>query len=604
MKLSDKLLGLPGREAPHPNSRVAQALKGAGPSASPEFDRINALPRRVLDLARVPDVTPVYWRGPCADPGCGIKALKPIQSAMLLDAAAMSGAFCPVGVGHGKTLASLLLPDAMGSQRAVLLVPPQLRDQLIKRDFPHYATHFTLPDLVGSGGRIFWGSKTSKLAYRNSIYVVAYTELSSVARGGILEQIQPDLIIADEAHNLCHKDAARTRRFLRYMRENPGVRFVAMSGTMTSASLKDYAHLIDLALRKNSPVPAGGKHFRELQAWADAIDADAQGPPGALAYFCQGQESIREGFRRRLVESFGVVATEESAVGNSLVIQIRRPAVPRPVQDALDTLASTWSWDGVDYEDGMAIARVAAQLSAGFFYRWIWSGPGGAMTDEDREWLDARNAWNRTVRQYLTWNNRPGMDSPAHLEAAAERGEWTPPEWFAWMPLRGRQEPAKQTVWVSDYLVQDAALWGAGGPSGGGGIIWTQDPPVGDALAALGLPYFGADSDAELLAATPATHPVIVCSIRAHRTGKNLQAWSRNLVVMPPASGEAWEQMIGRTHREGQKADTVMVDVNLHTPVASAAWVTARRKALYQEETLGQRQKLLFATVLDAEPGA
>ena len=69
------------------------------------------------------------------------------------------------------------------------------------------------------------------------------------------------------------------------------------------------------------------------------------------------------------------------------------------------------------------------------------------------------------------------------------------------------------------------------------------------------------------------TNPVLmltgreaVCaSPRAHGTGKNLQQFARNLVANPPSDGATWEQLIGRTHRQGQEADEVTVEVYRHT---------------------------------------
>jgi hypothetical protein len=67
----------------------------------------------------------------------------------------------------------------------------------------------------------------------------------------------------------------------------------------------------------------------------------------------------------------------------------------------------------------------------------------------------------------------------------------------------------------------------------------------------------------------------------------------RNLVANPPAGGDAWEQMLGRSHRAGQEADEVTVEVYRHTPEYKEAVQTARDLAGYIQGTFGGTQKLV-----------
>ena len=62
---------------------------------SGELERILALPRRVLDLEKVPDVTPLFRRDG------GSMCFWPIQSAALVEAAEANGLFAAVAVGCG-----------------------------------------------------------------------------------------------------------------------------------------------------------------------------------------------------------------------------------------------------------------------------------------------------------------------------------------------------------------------------------------------------------------------------------------------------------------------------------------------------------------------
>ena len=214
---------------------------------SSEFKRVEALPRRVLDPRAVQDLTG-YFRKPG-----GTMKLWPIQNAALIEAAEQNGLFAPIGVGIGKELVCLLLPEALDAKRAVLLIPSKLKRQVEHEAKTIYSKHFKLP--------------------LDRLTIVTYEELSNKNTADILEKLEPDLIIANEGHHLRNmlraKASARGRRFLRYMQEHPECRFCILSGTVTSRSINDYAGLIELALRKNSPLPRG---YREVNDWAGAID--------------------------------------------------------------------------------------------------------------------------------------------------------------------------------------------------------------------------------------------------------------------------------------------------------------------------------------------
>jgi hypothetical protein len=233
-------------------------------------------------------------------------------------------------------------------------------------------------------------------------------------------------------------------------------------------------------------------------------------------------------------------------------------------------------------------------MSQGFYYRWDW--PNG----EDTEWLEARSTWHRLVRNYLLHHNTPGMDSPALLATAAETGIWREGRaaFSAWSAVVMRPIPPTVPVWVDDSIVQFAAKWAKErARRKQRAIIWYEQRAMGEALSGIaGLPlYAGGDGDPD------EGEPIIVCSRSAYGTGKNLQAWSWNLVLCPMANGSQWEQLIGRTHRPGQLADEVFVELLVHTPELEGAWQSARKDALYMEQSTGAQQKILFGNVIDLE---
>ncbi len=572
----------------HHSSRVAQALARAGVAKTPELLRVVHLPRRKFDLSTYPDASILYAKDPCSVVGCqycrlGRPAMRPIQSAMVIEAAQNSGGFFNVGVGQGKTLASFLIHDAIEAYRTVLLVPPQLKTKTLRNDLPALQRHFKLPPIYEAGD--FKG--------QSGVFVIAYSELSQTKASDLLDKIQPDLIVADEAHNLRHRESARTRRFLRFMRKNP-CKFVAMTGSAMGKSILDFAHLIELALGANSPVPAD---YPSLTQWVDCIDKE-QTEIGALALMCDDDESPRQGFQRRFRETPGVISTTESAAGMPIELRIYNLQPPTSVQAALARLDKEWAWDGEEFDQTLEIIRLQRQLTQGFFYRAIWPG------SPDREWLDKRNAWKRAIRARLTHTNRVGADSPALLEAMAERKEWTPQEWFDWLGVRDRPEPGREAIEVDKWLVGVAHRWIKPDEPG---IIWVDSPVVGQWLQDSGIPFYGEGQDdavnalaeqclANKLAGTGQAIPTIALSIRAHNTGKNLQAWARNLVLYPMAANDAWEQLLGRTHRPGQMADVVEVDVVIGSESAKKAFESARTYARSVEDTTGQPQKLNLCT--------
>lgn len=546
------------------NGLVSEDWKPAGPQDTPEFRRINALPRRPFDLASYADLTPLYARPE------GALSLQPIQNAMLWEAEKADGLVANAAVGAGKTLTTLLLPDAMRAQRAVLLVPASVREQLLEEDIPFYGRHFVLP--------------------LERLTILTYEALSNDETMRALVAARPDLVICDEAHLLRDIGSARGKRFVRFVRANPGCRFAFLSGTITTRSIKDYAHFLEWALRKNSPLPL---RYHELTAWAETLDAgEHPAPAGAIAAWCGPFETAREGFQRRLAETCGVVITTAPSCDTTLTVRAVRPPLPPAVKGALTALATTWGYGSDLFDTAMEVYAAERQLAQGFYLRWDW--PGGV---EDDVWLIARAGWNRAVRQYLAHSNRAGMDSPRLLAEAAAAGRWPDGRdaWLAWDFVRGRRPPPIVVDWLDDYLVRYATDWAlARRAAGKRAIIWFENDAMGRALAARGIPaYYGGDTRA-LKAAAHAGEPVVAASRPAFHKGLNLQMYTAHLVLQCPANGAIWEQLLGRPHRQGQEQE-VEFDVVMNTAAARAAWAQSVRDAEYTFETQRQPQKLLLA---------
>lgn len=610
-------------QPPTPAPAIVEAfdprtLKGQAVGDSDDLRRVLALPRRErpsdTELLRIAaDLKARYGKGDvkceCLTkfrrPCCA--NLMPVQAWALHEAETVGGLLGPIGVGHGKTLLDMLVSMVAGSKTAVLLLPPNLKKQFLEVDWHYYGQHWHLPNLAG--GKFYTPG-------RPFLHVVAFSELSGAKSTELLDKLKPDTLIVDEAHSVRNRTASRTKRFLRYFKSHPDTKLFCWSGTLTSRSLKDYAHLAAFSLRHGAPVPLS---WPQVEAWAAALDpSDLPAPPGKLLQL--GGKDVRSGFQRRLVETAGVVSSGDTASCQaSLLINERPVEVPRVVQEHLDALEKSWARpDGEELVDALSKARCARELSCGFYYRWRW--PRGEPVHVIEAWLEARKEWHKELREKLK-TGKAHMDSPLLLTRAAirwydgytyirrdEHGNeierqvipphtrngplpiWASEHWLRWKEVRDTAKPETEAVWLDDWLVQDAAAWLAEGP----GICWYEFDAFGSAVyrASASSTYAGPGKDGDSTVIGLTGQERVVASIRAHGTGKNLQQFARSLVANPPSDGATWEQLLGRTHRAGQLADEVTYHVYRHTDAFRSAVERARDLSAYIEGTFGATQRL------------
>lgn len=561
---------------PTGNSNFAKAVRLAGVQRTKEFERVFHLPRRVLDLKNVPDLTDIFRHTEFCKGGCQLCAhgparLFPIQSAMIAEAVEMNGLFAGAAVGSGKELTALLLPGALESKMTLYFVKPALKHQLLQKDLPLYARHFTVAEPS------------------DSFKIVTYSDLSITKNAEMLDQYKPDLYILNEAQALRRTSAARTKRFLYSVKQNPHARHCVLTGTPVKSSVLDYAKLLQLALRGFCPLPL---EYTDLRDWALAIDPPNVAKtgfimrPGVLEQLCEEGESVQSGYRRRLVQTPGVVMSEEGSLGAPLILECERWIPDVVTTSALAELERKWCWDGVEYDEAAIVSEVRAQLAAGFYYKLDW--PGGVV---DTEWVEAKNAWAKFVRNY-TRRSIHGVDSPKLVWNACARGDLESTEFEAWKAVKHRKEPPKKTVWISswfvDRLIEEAKKLKHG-------IVWFDHGAIAEKLIERGFrkQLFVAGDNAAI---DNTTEPLIFATY-AHATGKNLQRYSQNLITEPPASNELWEQMIGRTHREGQLADEVygkvVMTCSTHENALIRAW-KEERDVVYA--TTWARRKLFIAS--------
>jgi hypothetical protein len=152
---------------------------------------------------------------------------------------------------------------------------------------------------------------------------------------------------------------------------------------------------------------------------------------------------------------------------------------------------------------------------------------------------------------------------------------------------------------VCDYKIRQAVKWAK---AQGKGIVWYWHQEVGQWLSEA-LPdavFFpaGKQSDRTLTANdAPAVlgDKILICSLPAHGTGKNLQYMANQLFLQMPINEMVMEQGIGRTHRKGQKADEVVVTTLISNDHDKMALGAVLNDAVYVSETMNQPQKVLIA---------
>jgi hypothetical protein len=596
----DNLLGdVWGKKAPE-NTADLERIIAVPRRPRPTDEQYQALVELVGGRLRLPPQTKCVckekFRRQC------ITHLNPIQAWALYEAGIANGLLGIIVVGGGKTALGFLTPMVVPDcKSAVLLVPPKLVDQL-KNEYQLWAQHWKVPSLLCPKG---WGMIQPG---RPAVHVIPTSQLSRDKAAVLLETLKPDLIIIDEAHKFRYPDTARTSRLLRYFAAHPATNLCAWSGSLTDKSIKDYAHLAHIALGPSSPLPLDKDALSE---WSMAIDPPAPGqdpaPPGALVELCSPGETLRDGYRRRLLDTRGVVATDHAGIGASLPVYERDPGeIPDAVDEAIRQVRSSMQRpDGEELIDAFSVSRCARELASGFYYRWTY--PRGEPVYLIEEWLRIRKDWHAELRRKLEARQQY-LDSPMMCAKAAVRyyqepkykgpmPTWRSQVWPAWREIRDQVKPKSEAVWIDDYLARDAAEWGLEH----NGIIWYEHSAFGRKVAELsGLPVHAGGVDAEARIKAERGDRSIIASLRSHGEGRDgLQfLFHEQLVANPPVSRKTggagrWEQLLGRLHRQGQQSDEVITYVYRHTWEMREAWDRALELARYVTGTMGSYQKLL-----------
>ena len=552
--------------------RIPRGLEQKVVRVTPDYQRIQKLPRRewqeAPELDQLVDLITQHCRTPA-----GQQKLRPVQAAALREIHDLRGGFLPIRVGGGKTLISLLSALLLDAQNPLLIVPAALVEKT-RIEARKLALHWRIPP----------------------IKILSYEKISRADRGWLAEQPH-DLVIADECHKLKSTGAGVTKQVRRLLqRKNPPM-FVCMSGSITARGIKDYRHLLVWALRDGAPVPRDP--FEGLM-WSLALDEkiedDQRADPGPLQELVPGAEGeteierARDAYRRRLVSTPGVVTTREDVPQVGLQLSVTQLPASPDVRAAMEYMRSTWCTpDDHPFETAIEMYMHANEIASGeFFYRWDPRPP--------EPWMAARKAWSKFCRSVLS--NSRTYDTPMHVVRAIMAGELDDGGLFqAWKDVEHTFKPNSVAVPLgdTDTVLRYAANWLRQNPDTG--LVWVQHRYAGERLSQLsGVPYFAREAKNKKGELIELHERSAIVSIQSCSTGRNLQRWNKNLVISPPTMGAVWEQLLGRTHRDGQEADEVSCEILLIVREQYQALYQAIRDADYTQRTTGQPQKLIYAT--------
>lgn len=573
----------------HPVDSILDGKHGNESTGAPidltdDLQRVLNLPQRDADSIAVLIAEPLSKR--LRRPG-GTMALLPLQALALAEAHDLGGLLALLPVGAGKTLITYLLPVLLGAVNPILLVPASLDKKVPGLDIQ--TTSKTRRDFA----------KLGKHWVGHANYTIISYELIS-RRPKLLDELDPDVIICDEADTLKNTKVACTRRVRRYLRDRSRagkpITFYALSGTLTNRSFKDWWHLQQWALPPQlHPLPYS---YPIVESWCAALDEklEKRRDPGELVRLLEDVpeetfdpekndtlSKIRTAFGYRLRRIPGVIGSAEGSQCNaSLRIECTDIHIP-VIDNALAEMRRTWCTPGgEEFSEASALWRHAREIANGFYYRWdppppLW-------------WLEPRREFHAFIRAILGASHT--LDTMKQVVDAHPTDQRV----IDWYAIKDGFKPNNVPVWFCNNVIADAAQWA----HVNNGLVWVEHTAVGQRLEEFyGLPYFsegGLDSSGRYI--EDHNGPAALSSI-ACRRGLNLQyKWSNNRILNAYPVGKYYEQLCGRTHRFGQPAAVVYFSMIFTAQEQRDGFNQAVRDAHYRQEMEDQKQKLCLADYL------
>lgn len=485
-------------------------------SIAQEIERIIALPIIPQPTEEQIRAVSLYY---CPD---GEIQLYPEQVNAMMQYHEYGGLLCPIPVGGGKTLVSVLIPnDAynfFGKRKILLMVPPDLINQLRDVELPWYRRHISINIpfywLAGqtAGKRMLLANSG-----RAGCYVVSYSILSGRQGSELLDAIKPELIVGDEIHSIASANpSARGRRF-RIAIKMFGPQLVGLSGTITKKSPRDYHHLAVHTLHENCfmPRPTG-----IADEWAKIIDCNASSidefhnnaapQPGPIKpliewakkyfpdqIFPNNLIGFRSAFNIRKDTCPGVIASNGDQLGVSLRITNIDGSQQHRYSSTLDnTKSNGWKelreivkqlvtmWvapNGDEIDHAMHLWRWRYELEGfGFYNNLYWPEAERVAARKKLPLAEAKNILERSqahhmlhqeymkdLRYWIKHRAKKGMDTPFLIagDMFHHGSDHVGPTLYkSWKTMKdaefeGMVERDKAVVRVCDFRVKKVVEW-------------------------------------------------------------------------------------------------------------------------------------------------
>jgi hypothetical protein len=330
---------------------------------------------------------------------------------------------------------------------------------------------------------------------------------------------------------------------------------------------------------------------------------------------------ITSGFRRayktRLVTAPGVVATGDAEIGTSLVLSntaidgTKTPGwkeLNKYMQD-VDELYLTPNGDEIEH--AIHAFKWKYELSAGFYNELVWPEGDTPEIRAAKEHHAAGQRYAKTLRKFLQDGARPGYDTPMLVgrNMSLHGAKFVGIDLFRlWkemkaMEFEGMPQRIRNQIRVCPYKVNAAVRYASCLDRGEGALIWVWHKEMGkwiyESLQEAGMEarYAQAGPSYDEMILNPKNQDkVVVASIAAHGTGKNLQAFQNQMFAQWPRPATEAEQSLGRTHRNGQEADELVVRTLQSNQFDHEVFAACINDALYIQQTTSQRQKLIVAS--------
>jgi LAGLIDADG-like domain len=464
-----------------------------------------------------------------------------------------------------NTLITALAPTVLEAKRPLFLTYAKLLDKT-RREFRELAVNWRVA---------------------NNYQFLGFEKFSRVESAQFLDKYLPDMIVADEAHAFKtpasgRKTSAsgRTKRLGRWLKAHPECVFIPLTGTPGDESVHNIAHIQNWVHREHSPLP---RDYNELNQWAQCLDAKVtqRRSPGVLKAFAKDSsllDDVRAGVGDRVAETPGNLYQRNASVQCSLYLDsIKFDDYPEKVEQNFACVRKDTDHtpDGRVLDSPVELWRLFNTMSLGFWHLLDPAPP--------EAWREARKMYNSFVRDILS-QSKYGLDTPLQVGQLCRRGEIDSQGLYAaWKAIEPTFKPNPIVEWFDDSALKYCSEW----LTEHQGLLWTSYPAFGKKLAEMsGRPFYHLQGIDAKTGKSIEEHGDTSCilALMANKEGRNLQRFHKNLVVTPSASSDVLEQMIGRTHRQGQTAEAVEVSFLLGSIENLEALYKARNRAKFDRD--------------------